>query len=474
MSESPRHRLDEPAVTTLLRPRVHLAPPLGWLSDPVGLVYHDGVYHCSYQHYPDALEWGPMHWRHATSVDLVTWTDQGIALAPGPDGMIFSGSAVVDHENTAGFGAGALVAYFTLHRDRVEAQAFAVSTDRGATWLRPRSEPTLLPRESTPDFRDPRVIRYTDGGQSWWVMLLSVGRSIEFYRSEDLHSWQLVSTFVSPGSATETWETPDLLLLPVEGEDRHTWLLTFGFMVDGPGSATGMRAVVGEFDGLTFVADPDHLGAVVDHGPDFYAAQSFSNAPEPTWIAWLNNWAYAREVAATEWKGMLTLPRTLSLRSVGGRVRLRQVAVHGFAEPLAEARHSLASESATVALPSAFDARLRVVADASATVRLALCGADDRALVITWAPASGALEIDLTALRGTEYGSGVARVLPVALLAAGDEIELRVIVDAGSVELFADDGVTVVSCHLPQDWRVAELHAAAAHGSGSLHVTGWC
>jgi fructan beta-fructosidase len=201
------------------RPLVHLTPPTAWLNDPNGLVYVDGEYHAFYQHHPADDVWGPMHWGHAISRDLIRWQHLPVALAPDELGTIFSGSAVVDHDDTAGFGAGAMVLIFTHHTDELERQSLAYSVDRGRTWTKYAGNPVLQDEAAGRDFRDPKVFRYrgTDG-QRCWIMIVAAGRALRLYRSENLRAWTYLSSF-GDGQPDHlgVFECPDLFELPVDG-----------------------------------------------------------------------------------------------------------------------------------------------------------------------------------------------------------------------------------------------------------------
>lgn len=456
------------------RPRHHLTPRQGWLSDPVGLLYHEGVYHCAYQHYPHGLDWGPMHWGHATSTDLLTWVDAGVALAPDADGFIYSGSAVVDEDGVAGYGGGAMIAYFTLHSGSLEAQSFAVSVDSGRSWQRPERSPVLSPPPGVADFRDPRVFLW-DGtaGRRWWIMLLAVGGSIQFYRSTDLRSWELVSTFLAGTGPNETWETPDLIPLHGESEAGDGWVLTIGVLIDGPGSATCMRYFVGDFDGIAFVRGPDCEAALVDHGPDFYAGQSWSHAPDPTWTGWVNNWAYARELPAVGWKGVLAIPRRLSLRTIDGRRRLRQSPVRPGLPAVPEQRN-LTVDGSRFRASAHLDATCTIPEDASGEVRLHLIGSDSRSVTLIWVPGEQAsLRLDLRSVRGEAYGSVVPRVFTAPLLQEQGPTAVRILLDGCVLEVFADDGLTVLTALLPQDWTLEEIEVDSARDAGEVAVSIW-
>jgi fructan beta-fructosidase len=249
----------------LHRPQFHFTPPSKWMNDPNGMVYHNGEYHLFYQHNPDTTVWAPMHWGHAVSKDLVHWEHLPIALYPDSLGMIFSGSAVVDHANTAGFGATgnpAMVAIYTYHdmdgekagRQDYQSQGIAYSLDNGRTWTTYQNNP-VLKSPGIRDFRDPKVFWYEEGKK--WVMSLAVADKISFYSSPDLKDWQLESHFgQNIGGHGGVWECPDLFKLPVEGTNQEKWVLLVSINPGGPNGGSATQYFVGDFDGNKFVLDP--------------------------------------------------------------------------------------------------------------------------------------------------------------------------------------------------------------------------
>jgi fructan beta-fructosidase len=316
-----------PDSSTEDRPRIHFAVPSGWLNDPNGMVYHEGEYHLFYQHHPYSTIWGPMHWGHAVSRDMVHWEDLPIALAPDAEGAIFSGSAVVDRENSAGFGAGALVAVFTQDGAR-QVQSIAASVDHGRTWQKYAGNPVLAPADAPVDFRDPRVFRYDAPGGGHWVMALAVSQEIWFYTSPDLKRWRKASAFgAGYGAHGGVWECPELVRLPVDGGPDARWVLIVSVGQGGPAGGSGTQYFVGDFDGERFMCeDPPGTVRWADYGADFYAPQAWHNAPggRTIWLAWMNNWEYARDTPATTWRGMMSAPRELTLTRADGRITLAQ------------------------------------------------------------------------------------------------------------------------------------------------------
>ncbi|WP_341939443.1 glycoside hydrolase family 32 protein [Marinimicrobium sp. C2-29] len=259
------------------------SPKENWLNDPNGLVYADGTYHMFYQYNPNGTGWGFMSWGHATSTDLVRWDEQDLALSYQPSQatraedlteMIFSGSAVVDKQNVAGFGEDAMLAYYTSHYPKgspdypnqlIQAQSLAYSTDGGNTWTRHEGNPLI--DIGSADFRDPKVIPYTDGDTQKWVMLvsLSVERKVAIYESTNLIDWERASTFGPVNAAEGLWEMPDLFPLPVDGDENNTkWVLLLSVGDGGaPNGGSGVQYFVGDFDGTTFMAD-NTPGAAVE------------------------------------------------------------------------------------------------------------------------------------------------------------------------------------------------------------------
>jgi sucrose-6-phosphate hydrolase SacC (GH32 family) len=420
------------------------------MNDPNGLVHADGVFHLCYQHHPDGLEWGPMHWGHATSTDLFTWQHQPVALVPDHLGTAFSGSAVVDHEGVAGFGAGALVAFYTHFQEDVpQSQGVAVSTDGGTTWRPYDGNPVLRAPEGLVDFRDPKVFRHRDGH---WVMVVAAGDEVALFRSADLLRWEPCSTFGrGHGGHGGTWETPDLFELPVEGTGETRWVLVVSVLGGGPAGGTGTQYFLGDFDGATFTPDdPPERVRWVDHGADFYAPQSWWDAPDGRriWLAWMSNWDYGRTTPASTWRGAMTLPRDVSLHRVGGEVVLAQQPV----AELDERRGGVVEQRDLRLRPdapwerrpgAAYDLRLRVDPAGSAReVGVEVHRGPEGGTRIGYLPGEGVLRV-VRAVAGIEGAvAGSVQEVPVAV---SGELDLRVVVDTCSVEVFADGGRVVLT-----------------------------
>jgi levanase/fructan beta-fructosidase len=317
----------------LYRPKIHFTPKNHWMNDPNGMFYFNGTYHLYFQYYPDGNVWGPMHWGHATSKDLMTWEEHQIALYPDELGYIFSGSAVVDYANTSGFGDGMnvpIIAIFTHHDPEDEkkgaidfqTQGIAYSLDEGFTWQKYKGNP-VLPNPGLKDFRDPKVV--WDAERSHWLMILSTYSETLFYSSKTLKEWKYLSSFGKDiGAHGGVWECPDFFPLTIASTGETKWILLQSINPGAPNGGSGTQYFVGDFDGNQFTLDKrfqkqlHREGAIwVDYGRDNYAGVTWSNIPETDSrriaIGWMSNWDYAREVPTEQWRGSMTIPRELSL-----------------------------------------------------------------------------------------------------------------------------------------------------------------
>lgn len=453
----------EPARHEPSRPCVHFTPPANFCNDPNGCVYHDGRWHLFYQHNPFGDTWGHMSWGHASSRDLVTWAHHPVAIPEADGVMAFSGSAVVDAHDTAGFGAGALVAIYTGHHvaDDREDQRLAYSRDGGETWTVYDGNPVL--DRGGVHFRDPKVFWHEPTGRWVMVVLRAVDRVAQFYGSDNLKSWTLLSEFGEAEASTSgygapnvpNWECPDLFELPVEGEPGETrWVLKVDIGDNAIAGGSGGQYFVGRFDGERFHPDhPPEKTLWLDHGRDFYAAQSWNHAPDGrrTWIGWMSNWRYAGTTPTFPWRGQMSVPRELRLVRTPRGIRLRQ-------RPVPELTSARGDrwEQREVPIPAgvqrldvegeALD--LEVVFEAGTAARYGLyvrVGAG-QATRIGYDVPSGRLYVD-------RMGAGEPAFHPEfpavhAAIVRPDRlgrVALRVIVDVGSVEVFANGGEAVIS-----------------------------
>ncbi|MEZ4842604.1 MAG: glycoside hydrolase family 32 protein [Flavobacteriaceae bacterium] len=324
----------------LYRPNFHFTPKANWMNDPNGMFYLDGVYHLFFQYYPDGNKWGPMHWGHATSTDLVSWKEQPIALYPDELGYIFSGSAVVDRNNTSGFGDGTnvpIVAIFTYHdpikekegKIDVETQGVAYSLDNGKSWTKYENNP-VLDNPGIRDFRDPKVI--WDEEHQKWVMALAAHDKTQFYGSKNLKDWEFLSEFgAGTGAHGGVWECPDFFPMHVDGTSETKWVLLQSLNPGGPNGGSGTQYFIGDFDGKTFKMDTSFSEQLstkkaiwIDYGKDNYAGVTWDNVPDGKrfFIGWMSNWLYAQEVPTETWRSSMTLPRELKLIFSNGTYKL--------------------------------------------------------------------------------------------------------------------------------------------------------
>ncbi|MBX4268309.1 GH32 C-terminal domain-containing protein [Clostridium estertheticum] len=312
------------------REQYHYSPAKAWANDPNGMVYFKGEYHLFYQYNPDDVVWGPMHWGHAVSKDLIHWKELPIALYPDKGGTIYSGSAVVDKDNTSGFfdgiKGGGLVAIFTqdyLNDKGIEKQkqSIAYSKDNGRTWTKYEGNP-VISTENDPlnnaAFRDPKVFYHKESGK--WMMVVA-GGPLRFFSSTDLKHWKPEG--MQPEIQTEC---PDLFKLEVGDSGKNKWVLSEG----------GRYYRVGDFkevDGVwKFVPDSDKR-IVMNFAKDSYAAQTYSGTDENgtpdgrrIMINWMNNWDYCNNIApiTKTFNGQFTLQSELKLVNTEEGIRLTQ------------------------------------------------------------------------------------------------------------------------------------------------------
>ena len=303
------------------RPTYHFSPLYGWMNDPNGMVYKDGEYHLFYQYNPYGSKWGNMSWGHAISQDLVNWKHLPVAIAPDALGTIFSGSAVVDFDNTAGFGAGAIIAIYTQNSDR-QVQSIAYSTDNGRTFTKYENNPVLT--SEARDFRDPKVFWYESTKR--WIMVLAVGQEMQIFSSPNLKDWTFESRFgEGQGAHGGVWECPDLFELPVEGTNDKKWVLLCNLNPGGPFGGSATQYFVGTFNGKEFVNESPSKTKWMDWGKDHYATVTWSDAPDNRRIAiaWMSNWQYANDVPTSQYRSPNSVPRDLGLFTVGGETYLQ-------------------------------------------------------------------------------------------------------------------------------------------------------
>ncbi len=484
------------------RPQFHFTPPAKWMNDPNGMVYHKGEF---YQYNPDSTVWGPMHWGHAVSRDMVRWEHLPVALYPDSLGTIFSGSAVVDHNNTSGLGSRenpAMVAIFTHHnsegekagRNDFQTQGLAFSPDNGRTWKKYAGNP-VLPNPGIRDFRDPKVIWYEAGRK--WIMTLAVADHVRFYSSPDLKKWTLESQFgKDAGGHGGVWECPDLFPLPVEGRQTIRWVLLVSINPGGPNGGSATQYFVGDFDGKNFVpgqgfgkklntkaGSPAGRGEGVwlDHGKDNYAGVTWANVPASDgrrlFMGWMSNWQYANEVPTGSWRSAMTIARELTLGNTpaglrvisrpvkelasirGESVELKSRPVQGEADITREVSFDVAAAEVVLA----FDAF-----GASRDLGLELSNDKGQKVLIGYQPGTRNFYVDRSQSGKTGFSEGFAGRHTAPRIAADASVKLHLIIDVASVELFADNGQVVMTEIFFPDSPFTKMKLFSREGSAQL------
>ena len=449
------------------RPQIHFSPPANWMNDPNGMVYADGEYHLFYQYYPNATVWGPMHWGHAVSRDLVHWENLPVALAPDRLGYIFSGSAVLDAGNSSGFGDGKnapLVAMFTYHnmdgeqagRRDFQYQGIAYSVDKGRTWTKYDKNPVIPNTENIKDFRDTKLF-WNEATKSWKVVL-AVGDHVRFYGSSDLKNWSLSGEFgKANGSHAGVWECPDMFPLKVEGTNRTKWVLLSSINPGGANGGSATQYFVGDFDGKTFKSD-DAPATVLwfDGGRDDYAGVTWSNAPDNrrVFLGWMSNWDYAQTVPTAKWRSAMTLPRELSLRNTPNGIRL-------FQKPVAETEKLRMSETLrlknkSIENPLMLGENKSPLREMIFEIDLAKTTAKDfgveagnikgETFKVGYDVATKRFYTDRTKSGNTDFSPEFAKSRFFSpRFSRENRLRLHLFFDAASVEMFADDGANAMT-----------------------------
>lgn len=431
---------DEPAANSnydeQYRPLIHFTPANNWINDPNGLIYIDGVYHLFYQYNPMNNDWGNLSWGHATSTDLVKWKEEKVALSPDELGMIFSGCAVCDKNNTAGFGKDAIVALYTS-AGTSQQQSLAYSTD-GINFTKYANNPVIA-NSAEPDFRDPKVFWYEE--EQKWVMALAKGWKfeIEFWSSTDLKSWTKMSCFSVnvPSCNRGQWECPDLIRMDYNGGEK--WVLIVSVNPGGPVLGSGTQYFIGDFDGTTFTADNREYPLWLDYGMDNYAGVTWSNAPDnrKILIGWMNNWNYAGVSPVSPWRSAMTLPRELNLVDCDGLPILANTVVKEI-ESIAGEWQDVAGEELGVSGPY----QLQLQFDKTKDATFMLANANGEYLEMYVSSATGWLITKRTGSTGLISFNSTFSVPTIksSFNTDGNQITLDVFVDQSSVEVFTANG----------------------------------
>jgi fructan beta-fructosidase len=459
------------------RPQYHFSPSRHWMNDPNGMVYLDDEYHLFFQYNPDAEVWGPMHWGHAVSTDMLHWRELPIALRPDEHGTIFSGSVVADLLNTSGLGAPGrvpLIALFTSHDEAAkragrvdfQTQGMAYSLDKGRTWTKYAGNP-VLPNPGLRDFRDPKVSWFEP--QNKWVMTLVAGDHVSFYSSKDLRAWRHESDFGQQwGAHGGVWECPDLMEMRVDGESARKYVLLVSVNPGAPNGGSGTQYFVGEFDGHRFVLDEgwqrrlrpapttnSPAAAWVDYGADDYAGVTWSNLPRGrrVFLGWMSNWRYAQQVPTQTWRSAMTLPRDLTLvRSPRGlELRAMPIAeVTGLRRasvrlPAQLVRTELDMTGGLKANAGRLELNLTVDTAASDSTAVTFSNAVGESTVFRINRAQHRYELDRSRSGTVDFHPQFADMQSAPLPAGATITRLRVWLDHSSLEIFINEGETVLT-----------------------------
>ena len=406
------------------RPVYHHTPQYGWMNDPNGMFYKDGVWHLCYQFNPYGSQWENMTWGHSTSTDLVHWKAEPTAITPDALGTIFSGCCVVDKNNTAGFGNDAIVAFYTSAGAR-QMQSMAYSTDGGKTFTKYKNNPIIT--SNVPDFRDPHVFWNAEAG--FWNMILAAGQQMSIYSSKDLKEWKHESDFGAEyGNHGGVWECPDLMKMKVRGTDKEKWMLICNINPGGPFGGSATQYFIGEFDGHKFTCEDEPSETKwMDYGKDHYATITFDNAPEGrhVGIAWMSNWQYANQVPTKQYRSANSIARDFGLFEYNGETYCS----------VSPAKEMDAVRGQRISSPSE---TCEIVVQLRGDAQLTLRNSKGEKVVITYDAVEQTIDFDRR--RSGDVSFSEAFPCIVTSPTYGQAKTLRIFVDRCSIEMFEGDG----------------------------------
>lgn len=431
-------------MTESYRPQIHYTPAKNWINDPNGLVYLDGTYHMFYQYNPNGNGWGDMSWGHATSTDLVNWEEQPVAMKSSKEaGDYFSGSCVIDKNNTAGFGANAMIALYTLSKDGKQQECLAYSTDGGKTLQQYSGNPVIANDDD--NLRDPKVFWHEQSKQ--WIMCLAKGWKIgiEIWGSKNLKEWERLSVFNPqiPRLSKLQWECPDLLCMDYEGGKK--WVLIVSVNPGGPIIGSGTMYFPGNFDGKEFRCDNRDYPLWMDYGMDNYAGVTFSNVNGRTiLLGWMNNWEYSGLVPCTPWRSAMTLPRELKLVNKNGNAMLASTVISEI-NNIQKNGYTTCENGKAWEKAGAYELEIENF-DLSKDQEIVLTNEWDNKYVIKYVKAQNEFVIE----RNTETGAAsfhnnFKQNTPAPLFGGETSTTVRLFIDQSSVEMFAADGTVVIT-----------------------------
>ena len=427
----------------LYRPQVHYTPICNWSNDPNGLFYKDGIWHLYYQFNPNGIncDFGGMSWGHAQSNDLMHWEEKSPVLYPDGMGAMYSGCSVVDHDNKAGFGNGAVLAYYTASGDK-QLICLAISNDGGQTFRKYEHNP-IVPSTGLNNFRDPKVV--WDAQRGRYTMLVARGWDLgaEIWHSYNLMNWDFDGIFrvnIERCNMSQ-WECCDLMYFA----NADKWVAVVSINPNGYITGSSTMYFVGSFDGVTFTPDEDEYPRWLDYGADCYAGVTFDNAPDnrKVMIAWMNNWDYAPGCPPVAWKGAYTMPRELFLRKKGSHWVLCSEPVREL-DRLGEGWTHVSTSMENIGgdYADAWEAQITLSLTKNATVTIS--NKYGNRYVITVNAEQRRIYCDRGGKTGESNFSTLFAVPSMSAPIEGDDamVTLDIIVDQSSVELFAGEGST--------------------------------
>ena len=444
------------------RPKIHFAPQIGWMNDPNGLIYYKGEYHLFYQHIPDRTDHnGPLHWGHAKSKDLFKWEYLPIALKPDSNGDIWSGCIVVDEMNSSKLQSGkdnVLIAIFTQNNKGLQKQSLAFSNDSGMSWTFFKGNP-IVPNPGLNDFRDPKVFWFDESKK--WIMIIAAGNCVWIYNSQNLLEWEKTGEFgKGEGCQKGIWECPDLFKLNVDRQNYlEKWVMLVSVLDGSPTDGPGVQYFIGEFDGRNFTNNnPPELVLWLDYGSDCYAATTFSNLPESDHrqicIAWMNNWKYAQDLPTENWRGMMTIPREFSLKYNDDKIRL-------FSTPAYETNKIINKkiEIENQKIPSSeklclvknkintpYELNIKLKNNTATEFGIIFKNDLSECVILKYNYDESCLLIDRSKSGLKDFNSDFAKKENSAPLdISNKELSLIIIVDVFSIEVFAENGMVVLT-----------------------------
>ena len=461
------------------RPAYHHTPLYGWMNDPNGMFYKDGVWHLYYQKNPYGSKWQNMTWGHSTSKDLIHWDHQKDAIKPDGLGSIFSGSSVVDHNNTAGYGKDAVIALFTS-AGTSQMQSLAYSTDNGDTFEVYAGNPIItLDSEA----RDPNLFWNDKAGEWNLVLAHALDKENLFFTSPDLKNWTLSGTFGKGLGAQEgVWECPDLFELPVPGTDKTKWVLICNINPGGPFGGSSIQYFIGDFDGKTFISDTNPDGTVptkwLDYGKDNYALVSWSNAPDNrrTAIGWMSNWQYAADVPTMQFRSANTLPREMELFSTNdGELYVASVPSPELLKLRGKiiekaSNKNIGSNPTDFQLPS--EGLCEINLDFEATnadvVSFILSNPEGEKVIMRYDSKNRTMSFDRRQSGIVDFSQKFPAVTVSPTFETDGKINLRIFIDRSSIELFGNNGQFVMTNLVFPNSPYTNLSVESRNGNATL------